>query len=389
MAYIDKSTQWSVTKEAVYGDRTAPALPDDVVELINPTLTPNTELVEREVLKNSLVGAQPQLGKETSSGSCEVELASTTGADGAKTINGDLLYEAALGHRIADVAATSGTVSSGVVTFTTASDVDNYTVGQAVICSGGAGDVEYAVVRSITAGVSMTISPAPADDQTMFGGLLSYTVAKPRDEQISLSIQEYMEAASRIEYTYGGVVVSDVTISYPVANIVKANFSLAGAGYAVEEDGVNGGVVPARASVCMTNVPYIAKNMTFKYGGTAYNIENLDVKVASEIYDTEALTTAGITNKTVTGKSEVGGSFAVEYTGTTLFSQYKDGTSGEIFGTVSNGSSTAIVYAPRVVLTQSDKSITSGIYKESLSYRCLSSEGCSDTVEDAITIAFQ
>jgi len=389
MAYIDKSTQWSVTKEATYGDKTAPSLPGDVVELINPSLAGNTDLVEREVLKNSLVTAQPVLGKETSSGSCEVELSSATGTDGAKEVNGDLLFEAAMGHRIPDIAPSAGTVSAGVITFTTATDADNYEIGQAVVCSGGGGAVEYAVVRSITAGVSMTVSPAPADDQVLFGGLVSYTIAKPDAPQISLSIQEYLEATSRIEYTYGGVAVSDMTISYPVANIVKANFNLAGAGYSVEEDGVDGGVVAARSTVCSNFAPYVAKNMTFNYSNVSYDIESLEVKVTSAIYDTEALTTDGITNKTVTGKSEVGGTFSVEYTGTTLFSQYQNGTSGEIFGTVSNATSTAIVYAPKVVLTESAKSIDSGIYKEALTYRCLSSDGCSDVSEDAITIAFQ
>jgi hypothetical protein len=389
MAFIDKSTQWTVTKESAYGDQTAPALPDDFVELINPSMAAATEMIDREVMKNSMVKAQPLLGKETSSGSMEVELSTTTGTPGALLVNGDLLYESAMGHRIGDVPETSGTISSGVITFTTATDCDNYEVGQAVKCTGGA-TTQYAVVRSISAGVSMTVSPAPADDQTTFGGLVSFTVARPEDTQISLSVQEYMESgAARIEYTYGGVIASDVSIAFPVANIVKATFSLAGAGFTVEEDGVNGGVVAARTPVCKDLSPYVAKNMSFIYDSVSYDIENLEAKVTSDIYDTEALTTAGITDKTATGKSEVGGTFGVEYTGSTLFSKFQAGTSGELFGTVSNANGTAVLYAPKVVLTASDKSKDSGIYKEALTYTCLSSDTCSAASEDAITIAFE
>ena len=387
MAYIDKSSQWSVTKEITFDDKTAPTLPAEFVELINPSMDASTEMIDREILKNSMVMAQPLLGKETSSGSAEVELTTATGAEGSKVVNGDLLFESAIGHRIGDVAPTVGTISAGVITFTNPSDCDNYEVGQAVALTGGA-NPEFAVVRSISAGTSMTVAPTPADDSTSFGGMISYTVARPEAAQISLAIQEYLESGTnRVEYTYGGVVATDVSLTFPVANIVKANFSLAGAGFTVEEDGVSGGVVANRDPVCLGLAPYVAKNMTFSYDGVDYAIEDLETKVASEMYDTEALTTDGITNKTATGKSEVGGSFGLEYTGTALFSKFQAGTSGELFGTVSNASTTAIVYAPKVVLTESSKSVDSGVYKESLSYTCLSSDTCSASSEDAITIA--
>ena len=389
MAYIDKSSQWAVTKEDTYGDKKAPTLPGDIVEAINPSLSASTDMIDREVLKNSLVKAQPLLGKETCSGSFEVEAVTTTGDEGAKVINGDLLYESAFGHRIGDVAATSGSIDdSGVITFDTADDCDNYEVGQAVACTGGA-NPQFAVVRSIAAGATMTVAPLPATDQTSFGGLLSYTIARPDAAQISLAIQEYIEGSSRIESTYGGCVASDVSLTFPVANIVKSNFSIAGAGFTVVEDGVNGGSVADRTASCTSLSPYVAKNMTFTYAGTSYKIENLDLKVASDIYDTQALTTEGLTNKTTTGKSAVGGSFGLEYLGTTLFSAFQAGTSGELFGTVANATSTAVLYAPKVVLTSSAKSVDSGIYKEAIEYSCLSSDICSETSEDAVTVAFQ
>jgi len=399
MAYIDKSSQWNISKETAYGDKAGLNNLDSVgaevapgagtfVEAINPTLDASTEMIDREVLKNSMVKAQPLLGKETSSGSIEVEASSATGVAASKVVNGDLLYESALGLRIGDIAGTAGTVTAGVITFTAPADADVYAVGQAVKLTGGAA-TEYAVVRSIDAGVSMTVAPVPADDSTSFEGLVSFTVASPDTAQISLAVQEYFEGFSQSVYTYGGVVVSDATITYPVANIVKTNFSLAGAGFDVANDANAGQSVAARTSQCLGLDPYVAKNMTFSYDGTAYDIEDLEVKVSSDIYDTESLTTEGISNKTATGKSEVAASFSLEYTGTTLFDMFSAGTSGMLFGTVSNAGSVSGVFAPKVILTEASKSVDSGIYKESLSATFLTSDlACTSGVEDVITIFF-
>lgn len=401
MAYIEKSSQWYVLEETTYGDRAglnnldangaevAPAT-TDFIEAINPSMDASTDLLEREVLKNSMVMAQPLLGKETSSGSLELEAVSATGVAGAKTINGDLLYQSAYGQKIQDVAASVGTTDGTVYTPTTGGDADTFTVGQAVKLTGGAGDDEYAVIRSITAGTSFTYEPASAADHTSVEGLLSYKIANPDAAQISLAVQEYFEGASQSVYTYGGVVASDVTTTFPVANIVKSNFSLAGAGFDVANDSNAGQTVAARASQCIDSNPYVAKNMTFTYDGVSYDIEDLEVKVSSDIYDTEALTTDGLTNKTATGKSEVGASFSLEYTGTTLFDVYSAGTAGVLFGTVSNATTTAGVFAPKVVLTEASKSVDSGIFKESLSATFLTSDlACTNGVEDAITIFFE
>jgi len=447
MAFIDKGAQWSVKKEASYG--VVPTFNvvagEDIVEVINPTMDAATELIEREILKNSLVKAQPLLGKETSSGSMGLEIVSVV----ANQLNGDVLYESGLGAKIAPTASAAGTTTTTEYTPTAGTDADLFTVGQAVKLSGGAGveysvitvitagtsmtlspavtadqtlieaattagttdgtvftptaggdaDIftvgqavklsggaaeQYAVIRSIAAGTSITYAPASAVDQTTIEGLMSYTIAKPDTAAISLAIEEYFESSTdQITYTYSGVVVSDVTITYPVANIVKADFTLAGAGFDVAS------AVGDRSSVCHQLAPYVAKNMTFTYDGASYAIEDLSVNVASDVYDVEALTTDGLTNKVITGKSAVGGSFSLEYDDTTLFDAMQAGTSGELFGTVSNAGTTAGIYAPNVIISQSNKSVDSSIYKDSADFVALSSALCSDTIEDAITIFFE
>ena len=446
MAYLDKSAQWSIKKEASYGVvPTFNVVPgEDIVQLINPTMDAATDLLDREILKNSLVKAQPVLGKETSSGSFGIEASSVI----ANKLNGNVLYESAMGKKIAPAASAVGTTTTTEYTPTTGTDADLFSVGQAVKLSGGVSEeysvitvitagtsitlspavtadqtlietaksagttdgdiytptlgtdtaifsvgqavklsggaaVEYAVIRSIVDDTTITYAPTSAVDQTLMEGLTSYVVAKPDVATISFAVEEYFEnAANQITYTYAGVVVSDMTITYPIANIVKTDFSVAGAGFDVAT------AVGDRASVCQTFTPYVAKNMTFTYNDVDYAIEELTTNIASDVYDTEALTTDGITNKTVTGKSSVGGSFGLEYGGTALFTAFQAGTSGELFGTVANAGATSGIYMPNVIISQSSKSVDSGIYKDSADFVALSSPLCSDTIEDAVTIFF-
>ena len=375
MSYIDKGAQWAIVKEATYNEANPTFVEADVVELINPTMDASVESIEREVLKNSLVKDKPIPGKETSSGSFGVELSSVIAGE----INGDILFESGMGAKLAAVTSEAATVATQVVTVV---DSGLYAIGQAVKLTGGAA-TEFAVIRTIPTGTTFTVAPTVADDSDTVEGLLSYTIAKPDTAAISLAIEEYFEnATNQITYTYSGVVVTDMTLNFPVANIVKADFSVAGAGFDVAT------AVGDRSSICHSFDPYVAKNMTFTYDGVSYDVDDLSVNIASDVMDIEALTTDGITNKVITGKSTVGGSFGLEYEGTALFEAFQASTTGELFGTVSNVTTTALFYAPNVVISQSSKSIDNSVYKDSADFSCLSSDSCSDTVEDAITIAF-
>lgn len=392
MSFLDKSAQWSIVRETTYADATV--IPTDgskAVELINPTMDAATDMIEREVLKNSLVKAQPILGKETASGSMGLELSSVTAGE----INGDLLYHSGFGNKIAAKASVSesGTALSNTATVigVTAASAGTYTVGQGLKVTTSAG-AEFVVVRAInTVADTLTISPAlvgTPTSVTTVEGLLSYTIARPSTPAVSLAIQEYFEGtntaavANQFTYTYRGCVVTDVTLNFPVANIVKADFSVAGANFEVASN------VGVRNPICYDFSPYVAKNMSFLYGGVSYDVSDLTVNIASDVYDVEALTTDGITNKVITGKNQVGGSFMLEYNGTALFDAFKAGTDGELFGTVSNATTTMGMYAPKVVITNSSKSIDSSLYKDSADFTCLSSDTCSAETEDAITVFF-
>lgn len=93
MAFLDKATQWGLKKEATYGSNETLVYPDDVTELIDPSMDGSIDEIERQTVKNSLVMAESLLGKETSSGTLAVEVTSTE----AGKLNGDVLYESAMG----------------------------------------------------------------------------------------------------------------------------------------------------------------------------------------------------------------------------------------------------------------------------------------------------
>lgn len=377
-SYINKATQWLVKAEASYGVVPTFNYTTDGVEFVNPSMDGSTELIEREIIKNSLVAAKPVLGSKTSSGSLSVEVSAP--ASGA--INGDVLYTSAMGIKLGAVAADTG-ASATIATVITATDGDLYAVGQGLKVEFSGSDAEYVVIQSISSD-DLTVAPAltgtPANI-TQITGLITYVIAAPDTPTTSFSVREYMEAATAIEYTYAGCVVDSMTLNLPVGGIVTADFSVSGAEFSVASG------VTDQAKVCRDLTPFIGKNFTFTYGGTAYAVSDVTVNVNNEVYDTMAITTEGITNKTVTGKSEVGGSFSLDYTGIDLFNVYQNGTTGALYALspVADGAKFG-VYAPNVMLSNVSKSVDNSIYRDGVDFRCLSAEACIDGVENTISV---
>lgn len=378
MAFIDKAAIWAVKKETTYGVADPIVYGTDFVEFIGPQMDGTIDRIEREVLSNSLVKKQSLLGKNTSSGTLPIEVSST---DGLGALNGDVLYESAMGVRIAPVA-------SEVPTINTASTIDvalgtDWAIGQAVKVTVD-GSPEYVTITAIT-GNTLSVSPSfVGTTATAIEGLLSYRLSSPSDATVSFVVQEYLEGnGTQVAYTYNGCVAASMGLEFPIASIIKSSFSVQGSEFAVSN-------VTDEAKVCATNTPQLAKNMTFTYDGTSYDISDLSVNVENDVQDIEAITTAGITDKFITGKSTVGGSFMLEYEGKALFDVYTAGTAGELnIKSIASNSKAFGVYAPKVILNNVSKTIDSAIYKDNVEFECLSSDACVDNVEDALTIWFE
>lgn len=378
MAFLDKGTLWGIKKEATYAAATTITYPTDVVELIDPSLEGSVAEIERAITKNSLVKAQSLPGKETSSGTLAVEVTSTV----TNVLNGDVLYESAMGVRIPAVTMVAPTAGPVGTTLTFASTAA-YQIGQGLKCKIGAGVYQYVNIVGMSSTI-LTVAPALTATCTEVTGLLSYRIAVPSTPVTSFTVEEYLTGdASSVKYKYAGVVAKALSISFPVADIIKATFSVEGAGFTASTS-------VASTKVCMDLKPHIAKNIQFLYSGTTYDINELTVNVESDIYDSETLTSSGISKKLVTGKSSVGGSFIVDYDGLDLFTKYKASTTGAlVFSTSTSEGKKFGGYAPKVALKNVQKTKDGGIYKHNADLQMLSSDNCINNVEDALSIWFE
>ena len=379
MAFLDKATLWGIKKESAYGVAAPITYPTDVVELIDPSMEGTIAEIERAVTKNSLVKAETLPGKETSSGTLAVEVTSTV----ANVLNGDVLYESAMGIRIAPtVLETLSPASTGVSSITVANGTV-YKIGQGLKIKAGTA-TKYVTVTGITGNV-LSVSPnIVGGSVTEVTGLLSYRLAIPSTPVTSFSVEEYLTSdASAVKYKYLGVVANSMSLEFPLADIIKASFSVSGAGFSAITSTVSN-------KVCMDLKPHIAKNIQFLYGGTVYDVNELTINVENEVYDSETLTSSGINKKLVTGKSNVGGSFVVDYDGLDLFNKYKARTSGSlVFSTATSDGKKFGGYAPKVALKNVQKSKDNSVYKDNVDLQILSSDACINGVEDALSIWFE
>lgn len=382
MAFLDKATLWGIKKEAQYGSTETISYPNDLVELIAPTMSGTIDQIERSTTRNSLVKAESLLGKETSTGTLALEVSSTNILG---ELNGDVLYESAMGVKIPAVPSVTLTIpSSGTssVTVNTGDGAD-YQVGQGLklTCASG---IEYVTIIGITGDILSIAPNITKGTVTAVIGLLSYRIATPSTPITSFNVEEYLTSdVDHIVYKYKGVVANSLALEFPLANIIKATFAVGGAAF----DGSN---TTAKTGECFYLKPHIAKNIVFLYGGVGYDINELTINVENEVYNSETLTSSGISNKLITGKSNLGGTFKVDYDGLDLFNQYKTKTSGALIFTTTAGDGKKFGgYAPKVSLKNVSKSVDSSIYKDNVDLQILSSDACIPGIEDAFSIWFE
>jgi hypothetical protein len=381
MAFLNKGRSIAVVEEVSYGAATPTFANSDYVDYTGSDLSTSIENLERNVVRNSMVALEPVLGQETSSGSITVEISGDNATTG---VNGHLLYKNGIGKFINNTTATTAT--AGTVTSITVSSVTGLVVGQVVKVNLTTGD-EYSVISAI-AGSVLTVEPAftaaPSTGDAV-AGLATYILPKPSDTIASLAVRENLkpQSGTPIDYDYLGVVVSDVALSYPVGNIATSQFTVAGAGFTVDNTGTTP-VLP-----CTVAKPVVGKNAILSVMGTNYAAQDLSINVTTEIADINSITTDGLSNKLATGKG-VTGSFKVEYTGATSFEAFKAGTTGSLMLKVRDGGKTApmlqVVYMPSVKFTEVSRSEDSGVMYDNINFQAMSPD-CGE-VERALSIAF-
>lgn len=381
MSYLSKGRSFAVAKEVSYA-ATAPTFIDgDYVDYTKGDMTSNIASINRAVVRNSMLKLEAVLGQETSSGSIDVEISAAV----AGVVNGDKLYENAIGIKKPQATATTVSAVTTTSSFTVTS-ATGMNVGQVLKVTTGT-TISFVAIDSITGSVitvvpALSVLPVVADPVQ---AMTTYLLPRPNDTVGSLAIRENAksQANTAINFEYLGVMVTDLSLTYGVGAIATAAFSLGGAGTTT----TTGASIPTLP--CAIATPIIGKNAVFKVGATNYTAKDLSIKIGSTIADINALTTDGLSNKLITENS-VTGSFKLEFTGTEVTDLYKNGTKGILSLFLKDGGKTSGVIhgiiAPSVKLTKVTRSEDAGIMYDSVEFQILSPD-CG-TTEKAISVFF-
>jgi hypothetical protein len=371
MSYLTRGRSFAVIEEAAYATPNPTFASADYVDYTSGEMSTDVEKIEREVLRQSLLKLESILGQETSSGNITVELSSKDASTG---INGDLLFKNGIGQKLVAVTATDIASATDATSFAV-SDATGLELGQVlkIDVTGGITGGEYVSIASIS-GTDITVAPALSATPSAADaveGLDTYILPKPDTDVPSLAVREHLAPTSgnTVDYDYLGVVVSEVSLDFPVGGIATAAFTLAGAGYDATTPG------STVSLPCSTLTPIVGKNASVVVLGNTYTAQDLSVKITTEITDVKSITTDGITNKIGVAKT-VTGSFKTEYTGTTNFEAFKNGTKGALSMLLKDGGASSPVIvgviAPSIKFTNVGRVEDGGILYDQIEFEILS-----------------
>lgn len=386
MAFLTRGKSIAVVEEVSYAAAAPTFIDADYVDYTSGEMSTDVEMIEREVIRQSLLKLESILGQETSSGNVSVEL---SGEDAVSGINGDLLFKNGIGQKLASVTATDVASAVDASTFD-ATLITGIELGQVlkVDVTGGVAGGEYTTVESIT-GSTVTVVPALTATPTALDSvtpLSTYILPKPDSAVPSLAIREHLAptAGNTVDYDYLGAMVTETSLDFPVGGIATAAFTLAGAGFSATTPG------STVATACSSLTPVVGKNAVVTVLGNAYTAQDLSLSITTEVTDIMSITTDGITNKIGVGKA-VTGSFKTEYTGVTNFDAFKAGTKGSLSMLLKDGGAASPVIvgvlAPEVKFTSVSRTDDGGLTYDTVEFEILS-PGC-DTNERGLSVFFK
>lgn len=387
MAYLDRGKSIAVVEEVSYGAASPTFVDADYIDYTSGEMTTDIELIEREVVRQSLLKLESILGQETSSGNISLELSNEDAVNG---VNGQLLFKNAMGEELDKAASTDVAAAPTSATSFALTSITGLELGHVirVEVTGGIAGGEYTTIASIS-GTDITVIPALSATPTatdVVDIVNTFILAKPDSTVPSLAVRENLAptTGNTVDYDYLGVMVAEMSLDFPVGGIATAAFTLAGAGFSADTPGTTPAVP------CATLTPVVGKNASVTVLGTAYTAQDLALSVSTEITDILSITTDGITNKVGVAKS-VTGSFKTEYTGVTNFDAFKAGTKGSLSMLLKDGGAAAPVIvgllAPQVKFTSVARSADGGLTYDTVEFEVLS-PGC-DVNERGLSLFFR
>ena len=308
MALKTRGIVTQVAKEDTYN--VAPSFSaDDVIVAEKADISPKVDTVNRKSLSCSLITEAGIPVRFTAEGTIAVEIISAKDINGYPAFYGDVLYLAALGAK---------NVATG----------DNGTGGFIGKTADGATNVDE-------------INFA---DSSHAGDATIYTIADIEVDKTSLAIQKFYDSGDEVLLATG-MVVSKTDLAFNQADILTASFSLEGAGYTTES-----GLTKPSCNI-PSEIPFVGKNATFTYNGTAKAAQNISISIDNKITSVESITTEGYVDKAIVEKT-ITGQFTLLFDSFEYLNDLTNQTVGQLFIAIPNGENEIGVFLPRIKVTQ-------------------------------------
>lgn len=278
------------------------------------------DTVERDVIRDSLIGLAPIPVRENTSGTIEVELMSN--GIGNELI-GSMLLEAGMGKY-----EVAGLATGGFIGFSDAGTTPADRIYLAATAETGEADV--------------------------------WLLAKPADATKSLTIKEFIGADKSMTTT--GNVIESMTINLPTADVATLSFSVSGCGFESNNADTK---LPA---ACTAALPYLGKSAVFKFDGTAISATDVSIQVANEVYNEEAITSDGYSSKIITGQT-ITGSFTALFEDYAMLTKFQNSVDGQLYVEMNQGTNKFAIYIPKLRLTSFGKQDSSGVITQSVDFQ--------------------
>ena len=379
---VKENNKLAVKKEVTEGTYEAPSA-GDYVAIIDASLEPGRDLLDRNVLNGSLGKSTPRLGMTNATGSVTVE-AKTSGTAGTEPEAGPL-FEAAMGSsNIMTATVTSGTTHT--TTLINVSDTSEFNVGDIVVVK-ESGAYHASPIASIVTDTSITLEIAAASafsDSVVIEKSVNYRLADSGHP--SLSITRYMEDAVR-EYITGAKISSMSLDNFAVGQIPTVAFGFEGLDYDRSVSAI--GLTPTYDS----SLPPVVLAALVAQDGTSVCVTNASISLSNGLAPVTCVAEASGKQAIRVANREISGSFNPyrEDDSVANYTKFSAGTEFSLFlrvsipGATGEYSQSVCVWLPNCFIESIAEGDNNGLVTDEISFRA--TKGSAGT-EDEMVVAF-
>ena len=408
MAYKALATKYYVKKEPAF-NKGADFTDDDLVEVTeDSSLKPEISTIQRKIINCTYLNKPALSGKESGSGTLGFELIPK--GNGSIDISGADALEVCLGKR-EDAGSGTGAIirANGYPKFNATVTADSNNTGDGSVDNvnyddennavtetwtlecvddSNAGSEVWSVKGSVTgqtddattgveytngyikfiinegstdfkAGDKFTIDVTSNMAYAIYevqdgerGEAVLYKLGQPCGVDNSLAVQVLYGCGNTDSRAMimNGIIPESVEIKIPTADIATMNFNIQATSFETKEN-ID---VPA-CSITDAAVPYVGKNAKFMVDDKLKEAKDVSLTISNTIADIEAITSTGVSGKTIT-KKEIKGTFTITFDNWDELNKFKNSDFGKLYielktHDTDDNPHTFAIYLPRIGYT--------------------------------------